>query len=177
MSDRYSWSDHKDLPVVECTKQCVRTASSLPLFQLFQYSRLTKLLLSKKFLNLLHWKSWKKGGSSQYCFVHLTRCLSTSGGPGKHRFGSANDAVPGNHLPCRNHTYRYVDTRRIPLEDNPDDRYCTRYLSRRKQSKQNPKKMWQIEKWNISKMFTYVGNAYLKNTLLSSVTFVSFVSF
>ena len=47
-SDRYSWSEHKDLPVVECTKQCVRTASSLPLFQLFQYSRLTKLLLSKK---------------------------------------------------------------------------------------------------------------------------------
>ena len=92
----------------------------------------------KKFLNLLHWKSWKKGGSSQYCFVHLTRCLSTSGGPEKHRFGSANDAVPGNHLPCRNHTYRYVDTRRIPLENNPDDRYCTRYLSR---GKQNPKKM------------------------------------
>ena len=28
-----------------------------------------------------------------------------------HRFDSVNDAVPGNHLPCRNHTYRYVDTR------------------------------------------------------------------
>ena len=135
------------------------------------------IVVKKKFLSLLHWKSRKKGGSSQYCFVHLTRCLSTSGGPGKHRFGSANDAVPGNHLPCRNHTYRYVDTRKIPLENNPDDRYCTRYLSRGKQSKQNPKKMWQIEKWNISKMFTYVGNACLKNTLLSSVTFVSFVLF
>ena len=77
----------------------------------------------------------------------------------------------------------HVQIRRQPWEEsvwsenNPDDRYCTRYLSRGKQSKQNPKKMWQIEKWNISKMFTYVGNAYLKNTLLSSVTFVSFVLF
>ena len=39
----------------------------------------------------------------------------------------------------RIHTYRYVvaDTRKIPLKNNPDDRYCTRYLSRGKQS---PKK-------------------------------------
>ena len=42
------------------------------------------IVVKKKFLSLLHWKSWKKGGSSQYCFVHLTRCLSTSGGSGKH---------------------------------------------------------------------------------------------
>ena len=92
----------------ECTKQCTCTASSLPLFQLFQWSRLTKLLLmtfsgkhalpgvrkglpknasNNYFVSLLHWKSWKRGRLLVVhcnCFVHSTKCLSISRGPEKY---------------------------------------------------------------------------------------------
>ena len=121
------------------------------------------IVVKKKLLESAALKESEKreGAGSTY----IVFCTNWQGvfqppvGPETHRFDSVNDTVPGNHLPCRNHTYRYVDTRKVPLENNPDDRYCTRYLSRSKQSKQNPKKKWQIEQWNISKMFTYVGNA------------------
>ena len=95
----------------------------------------------KKILESAALEELEKGRELTVLFCTFDKMSFNLQGPGKHRFGSANDAVPGNHLPCRNYTYRYVDTRRIPLENNPDDRYCTRYLSRGKQSKQNPKKM------------------------------------
>ena len=65
------------------------------------------IVANNNFLSLLHWKSWKREKELTVLFCTFDKMSFNLRWARKtYRFDSVNDAVPGNHLPCRIHTYK-----------------------------------------------------------------------